>query len=222
MFVVFDRNVNVPFFHERYSSFPDCTSFSGHTSLCWTSSSPSTCHLSVTLKWWTQCQENDFMSPHGAQLSRHLRFTFRNVFPLSPSVKTAPKRNHSVSDSSGDCTRGEVQQSFQVTIYWIVAHEGQQNSRTHGTVYPMFAFLLFSEKCVHRLIVLSDLTPVSLCQVNTHRAVVVGGKSFHRFCLSDKQLLLFSQTASTQSKSVWGQCEEAVNNLLHKQERCKK
>lgn len=32
---------------------------------------------------------------------------------------------------------------------------------------------------MHRLIVLSDLTPVPLCQVNTHRAVVVGGKSLH-------------------------------------------
>lgn len=32
---------------------------------------------------------------------------------------------------------------------------------------------------MRRLIVLSDLTPVSLCQVNTHGAVVVGGKSFH-------------------------------------------
>ena len=42
------------------------------------------------------------------------------------------------------------------------------------------------------------------------------------FCLSDKQLLLFSQTASAWSRSVWGQCEEAVNNLLHKQRRCKK
>lgn len=41
------------------------------------------------------------------------------------------------------------------------------------------------------------------------------------FRLPDKQLLLFSHAASTWNRSEWGQCEDAVNNLLHKRERCK-
>ena len=45
---------------------------------------------------------------------------------------------------------------------------------------PLSAFLLPSEKHVHGSIVLSDLTPVSPCQINAHGAVVVGGKSLQR------------------------------------------
>ena len=87
-------------------------------------------------------------------------------------------------------------------------------------LYTYFsAFLLSSDNDLHRLIVLSDLTPVPLCKSNTNRAVVAGGEAFHRSSIT--AITVFSFTASNGSRTVWGECEEAVNNLLQKKERCK-
>lgn len=100
-------------------------------------------------------------------------------------------------------------------IEWML-NRGKTSSP--AVLYTYFsAFLLSSDNVLHRLIILSDLTPVPLCKSN--RAVVAGGEAFHRSSIT--AITVFSFTASNGSRTVWGQCEEAVNNLLQKKERCK-
>lgn len=76
-------------------------------------------HLSIILNWWARCQKNNFMWPKCYSFWR-LRLTLRLFSSLLLS-KQQQKKNPDLSDSTGDCRRGEVQQSIQV--YWVIEHK---------------------------------------------------------------------------------------------------
>lgn len=107
-----------------------------------------------------------------------IRDLLQEVFSSSPSIKTAPVQRKLkmwltaalIAQGKGD--RGQ--------IIWQYCSPG-------AFLFFISAVLLSSEKYVHRFVVLSDLKLVSLCRVNTHRALVA----------SHYTVLLLRQTAIT-------------------------
>lgn len=129
---------------------------------------------------------------NNSQLSWNVIHVFRNL-PGFPSSKTALKKK----------SKCEWQQC------WLFkeSHNSPSLSQNTSSSFPLKSHTSNASHPSHicipaslwkvgfcRFIISSDLTPMSLCQVNTHRAVVGGSKPFHRsafqtnsYCCSLKQ-----------------------------------
>lgn len=176
---------------EVFSPFPDCTGIFRPFLLCGMNFSTSTCHLAITL------------SSKASLVTSEL--TQRNVF-LSLAIKASRGRKIKVWVTVVEMhNRRHINNCMFQSIEMLIRGGGGSRQFCY---LASSAFLPFSERYEHRLIVFRDLTLIFLCQVNTHGAVVVRGKSFHHPA---------SQTSSyyrslEQPPLEAGVCGDSVNN----------
>ncbi len=113
--------------------------------LCWKSSSQSTCQVSIKVNCWTHYKKT-ISCQHIAQLSRRLRLTPRNCFPLSFAENSQLKEKIKMWVTGVKIAQGERNSSHSGSQYILngcslEAKQSRSCSRVHAAFVSIPTFL---------------------------------------------------------------------------------